>query len=81
MEIKTIADAIAVLEYLHRRELLCDTCGSQLAEYRNQFHARCSLHKSPTAQYSRVAAPNELERRIAQALTAWTDANTIYSVK
>lgn len=78
MNIVTIADAIAVLDYLHKRELLCDKCGNNLALYEHvgAFHHRCKDCLSPHGRYQAYRAPNELERRICDALKRWNDENT-----
>ena len=72
MEIKTVADAVAVLDYLHRRQLLCDKCGCQVAIYTNAFHSRCEGCKVANSVYNRAQVPNELEARIVSALVSWT---------
>ena len=75
MEITTVADACVVLDYLHRRELLCSLCGDHVALYENQFHRRCENCKSDKANYNKAKVPNELERRIIGALQRWVEGN------
>lgn len=77
MEIKTISDAIACLEYLHKRELLCDKCGNELATYEHvgAFHHRCKGCLSPNGRYQPYKAANELERVICDALSRWNTGN------
>jgi hypothetical protein len=71
MQIKTIADAVAVLDYLHKRELLCTQCGDHLAVWQNQYHRRCDECKSSKAEYNLAKVPNVLERLIVCALQRW----------
>lgn len=71
MKIQSVADAVAVLDYLHRRELLCTQCGDRIAEYKNTFHSRCSECRSPHATYSKAEVPSVLERHITDALAEW----------
>ena len=71
LEIVTIADAVAVLDYLHKRELLCTHCGGKLVVWENAFHRRCDDCKSPNANYKKARIPNELERNIVAALNRW----------
>lgn len=73
MEIVSLADAVSVLDYLHKRKLLCDKCGSRIAEYENQFHARCGVCRAPNAVYNKAKIPNELEKRIAGSLHRWNE--------
>ncbi len=75
MNIISIADACAVMDYLHRRELLCSVCGCKVAVHENQFHKRCEECKSPHAVYNMARVPNELERRIVGALQRWLSSN------
>lgn len=75
MDITTIADAVAVLDYLHRRQLLCDKCGDKLVEYSNAFHRRCAGCKVDNIAYKADRVPNELERRIVGALVRWNEGN------
>ena len=71
MEITNVADACAVLEYLHRRELLCSSCGDRVAVYENQFHRRCDGCKSPHAAYNLAKVPSVIETVIVDALQRW----------
>lgn len=73
--ILSITDAVAVMEYLHRRQLLCDHCGVRLVTKFNQFHRRCDGCVSPHGEYSKAKAPNDLEKCIVQALQDWTGTN------
>ena len=75
MDITNIADACAVLDYLHRRELLCQHCGDNMATVENAFHRRCEKCKSPNGQYSKARIPSELERVIVGALQRWVTSN------
>ena len=77
MEIKSIADAISVLDYLHRRELLCNKCGTNIAthEHAGSYHHRCKDCLSPHGLYTAYRIPNELEKRICDALNRWNAAN------
>ncbi len=77
MDIVTIADAIAVLSYLHKRELLCDKCGDKLAthEHVGSYHHRCIGCVSVNGRYTAYKVPNELERRICDALVRWNERN------
>jgi len=75
LDINTIADAIAVMDYLHRRELLCTRCGDKLVVFRNQFHGHCGDCRRPNTVYEHAKVPNELERRICDALNRWNAAN------
>ena len=72
MEIVTVADAVALLEYLNKRTLLCDKCGESAAEYQNQFHSRCKACKAPHAQYEENRVITKLERHLVSALKRWT---------
>jgi NMD protein affecting ribosome stability and mRNA decay len=77
LDIVTIGDAIAVLDYLHRRELLCQRCGDKLVEFRNQFHGHCGecRRARPNTIYEVARVPNELETRICDALNRWNAQN------
>lgn len=75
MEIVTVADAVAVLDYLHKRELICTHCGDKLALYENQFQRRCEDCKSQHTRYNKAKVPSELERRIIGALQRWIAEN------
>lgn len=81
MDIVTISDAIAVLSYLHKRQILCDRCGDKLAVYENQWHHRCAGCISKNARYTAYKVPNELERRICSALTRWNEQNPADAVR
>ncbi len=76
MEIKSVSDAVAALEYLHRRELLCTQCGDRIAVWANEFHRRCEECKSPVAHYKKVAVPSVIERSIVGALNKWLTSNS-----
>jgi len=76
MRIATVADAVAALSYLHKRELLCQNCGERIAEFKNAFHSRCGECKSPHALYNQAEVPSELERHIVEALQLWVKENT-----
>jgi hypothetical protein len=75
VEIKSIADAVAVMDYLHKRALLCDSCGSCIAMWTNQFQSRCDACRAPHAEYKKAKVVSELERRIVGALQRWTAEN------
>lgn len=75
MDIMSVSDAVAVLDYLHKRELLCDRCGGALAVYVNANSSRCATCKAPNAEYGKAKIPNELERRIVIALQRWIERN------
>ncbi len=71
MEITSIADATATLEYLHKRSLLCQKCGDRVAVHENQFHRRCEVCKSPHAIYNKARVPSVIETAIVAALQRW----------
>ncbi len=76
LRINSIADAVAVLDYLHKRELLCDQCGGRVATLTNTHSSRCEACKSPHAEYKKARIPNELEGNIVRALQDWTTENS-----
>ncbi len=73
MEITSVADAVAVLDYLHRRELLCTRCGDRLAVYDNVHHRRCEecVPRNGVGSYNRVRVPSVIEGCIVTALQRW----------
>ena len=76
MRIQSVSDAVAVLSYLHKRELLCENCGEKIAEFKNAFHSRCGDCKSPHALYNKAEIPSVLERNIVEALQLWVKENS-----
>lgn len=77
MRITSLSEAIQAVEYLHRRKLLCDQCGWQLATQHNQFHFRCDACKSPNGRYDPVKPANELERRLCQLVHEWLQDDVV----
>ncbi len=75
MDITSIADAVATLEYLHRRELLCTACGDRLAVYENAFRRCCAECKPPHGEFNKAKIPSELEKHIVRALQRWLTSN------
>ncbi len=71
MEILSIADAVAALSYLHSRELLCDTCGIRLGEYRSQFKSFCEGCKPKNGDFRKTGVANGLEKCVFSALSRW----------
>jgi NADH pyrophosphatase NudC (nudix superfamily) len=76
MDIVTISDAVQVLEYLHRRELLCTSCGDRLAVYENAFKRCCAECKPPHGEFNRAKVPSVIEKCIVSALQRWLAKNT-----
>ncbi len=71
MEIVSVADAVATLEYLHRRELLCTSCGDRMAVYENAFKRCCAECKPPHGDFNKAKVPSVVERCIISALQRW----------
>ena len=76
MKISSLSDAIAAMDYLLKRELLCQKCGWQLSVWRNVNHARCEDCKPKLGEYQKVSVANEFERRMCEALHNWLAADT-----
>lgn len=66
-----MADALAAMDYLLKRELMCHRCGIKLSVWENTNHAYCEDHKPPHGEYHKVKPPNELERRLCKAIGLW----------
>ncbi len=71
MEITSVADACAVLDYLHRRELLCPFCGDRLAVWENSFKRCCDECKPAHGEFNLARVPSVIERVIVSALQRW----------
>lgn len=71
MEIKDVTEAMRAMEYLAKRELLCESCVWNLAEMRNQFHVKCAACSKDFRGECVKVKTNEFERRLCAALHAW----------
>ncbi len=69
--ISSVADALAAMDYLHKRQLLCDKCGIKIATLENQNHSRCEGCRPPYGEFRPMVPPNELERRLCEAIHEW----------
>ena len=76
MDIATVADAVSVLEFLYRRELICQVCAQGIAVMRHGASKKtcCEACTSPNARYEEVVT-SELEKCIIGALKRWNSAN------
>ena len=72
--ISTVADAVSALEYLHRRSLLCDTCGCKSVTRTNQFQRRCDDCTNVHTIYSKAPKLNRLEAEIMRLVQEWFSA-------
>ncbi len=72
MRIVTLTEALAAVDFLHKRELLCQKCGWQLATVGNQFSNFCDGCKRPHGIYDELKGPaNDFERYLCEALHQW----------
>lgn len=71
MRIMSVADAIAALDYLHKRELLCERCGITLATVRSPNHAYCAGCRPVHGDYAAVVPANRLEKWLCDSLQEW----------
>lgn len=76
MVITGVADAIAAMDYLHRRKLLCDRCGIRVAEIHNALHSRCHGCRPPHGEFKEVSHANEFERRLCDAVRDWVNSDS-----
>lgn len=74
--IETVADALACMDYMHRRELLCEKCGLNLTEWVNPNHSYCTDCKPPHGEYSAHKAPNTLEKWLCKEVQEWLKETT-----
>ncbi len=71
MKIESVADAIASMDFLHRRNLLCERCGINLSEVQNVNHAFCMQCKPPYGDWNPVVRPNKLEVWLCDSVKEW----------
>lgn len=74
MRINSVADALAAMDYLHKRELLCERCAIQLATVANPNHAYCDGCRPAHGEYRNITAPNRLEQGLCEAVRVWLEA-------
>ena len=72
-----MADAVAVLDYLHKRGLMCEVCADGIAVGRHNASGRatCEGCKNVNARYEAVTI-GRLERCACEALRRWLGAHT-----
>ncbi len=76
MEIKDVTEAMRAMEYLAKRELLCESCVWNLAELRNQFHVKCAACSKEFRGECVKVKTNEFERCLCDALHRWFATNS-----
>jgi hypothetical protein len=76
LDIVSVSDACAVLDYLHRREILCQICGDKLAVWENPVRRCCDECKPVHGEYNRAKVTSVIEKRIVSALQRWLAKNT-----
>lgn len=79
MKISSLSDALSVMDYLLKRELMCGKCGLRLTEWTNANHARCEGCKPKFGDYNKAVAPNEFERRLCEAMHQWLADDSVGS--
>lgn len=76
MVITNVADAIAAMDYLHRRKLLCDRCGIRVAEISNVMHSRCKDCRPAHGEFREIEHANEFEKRLCEAVRNWVNSDS-----
>lgn len=72
MRIANLSEALASVDFLHKRELLCGRCGWRLASVGNQFISVCETCRPAHGHYEEMKGPaNGFERLLVQALHKW----------
>ena len=78
MDIQNIADAVATLDFLYRRRLMCESCGQKTATVRHSASEKssCEECRSPHARYESLVI-GELEKHVISALARWNSSNPV----
>ena len=76
MDITTVADAVSVLEFLYRRDLVCQVCANEVSVVRHAASGKtcCAGCRNPHARYEDVIV-SRLEKHVISALKRWNAAN------
>jgi hypothetical protein len=74
MRINSLQEALAAVDYLQRRGLLCGKCGWHLATGVSQFGSECELHKVKNRSYDPAKPANIFEKALCDAVHAWMES-------
>ncbi len=72
----TMAEGMAILQYLTERKHLCTVCGYRWAVLENQYNQHCADCSKPTIVYSQRTKGSDFERILCQRFREWADSFT-----
>ncbi len=77
----TMAEGMAILQYLTERKHLCTVCGYRWAVLENQYNQHCEECSKPTIVYSQRTKGSHFERILCQRFREWADSFSAAGLK